>query len=132
MPSSKKSTAPKKDAADVTAEFERLLEGVHDDRKYVLKLFVSGSSPRSTQAISAIRALCEERLKGRYDLEVVDIFQQPSEARGCQIVAAPTLVKELPEPVRRVVGNLADRDKILVALNLKDAPQGSTPTWAKI
>jgi circadian clock protein KaiB len=132
MPSPKKSPAPKKDAADVTEEFERLLKAVHDGEKYVLKLFVSGSSPRSTQAISAIRALCEERLKGRYDLEVVDIFQQPTEARGSQIVAAPTLIKELPAPMRRVVGNLADRDKILVALNLKDAPQGSTPTWVKI
>jgi circadian clock protein KaiB len=132
MPSSKKSPAPKKDAADVTEKFERLLKGVHDGQRYVLRLFVSGSSPRSTQAISAIHALCEERLKGRYDLEVVDIFQQPVEARGSQIVAAPTLIKELPEPMRRVVGNLADRDKILVALNLKDAPQGSNPTWAKI
>ncbi|RBP46358.1 circadian clock protein KaiB [Roseimicrobium gellanilyticum] len=132
MPSPKKSPVPKKDAADVTEEFERLLKGVHDGQRYVLKLFVSGSSPRSTQAISTIRALCEERLQGRYDLEVVDIFQQPTEARGSQIVAAPTLIKELPEPMRRVVGNLADRDKILVALNLKDAPQGSTPTWAKI
>lgn len=132
MPSPKKSPGPKKEAADVTEEFERLLKGVHVGQRYVLKLFVSGSSPRSTQAISAIRALCEERLKGNYDLEVVDIFQQPAEARGSQIVAAPTLVKQLPEPMRRVVGNLADRDKILIALNLKDAPQGSTPTWAKI
>ena len=132
MSSPKKAPAPKKDAADVTEEFERLLKAVHDGEQYVLKLFVSGSSPRSTQAISAIRALCEERLKGRYDLEVVDIFQQPTEARGSQIVAAPTLIKELPEPMRRVVGNLSDRDKILVALNLKDAPQGSMPTWAKI
>lgn len=132
MPSPKKAPRPKKHEADVTEEFERLLQGVHDGERYVLKLFVSGSSPRSTQAVAAIRALCEERLQGRYDLEVVDIFQQPSEARGSQIVAAPTLVKELPEPMRRVVGNLADRDKILIALNLKDAPQGSTATWAKI
>jgi circadian clock protein KaiB len=132
MPSPKKTPQAKKHEADVTEEFERLLQGVHDGERYVLKLFVSGSSPRSTQAISAIRALCEERLHGRYDLEVVDIFQQPSEARGSQIVAAPTLVKELPEPARRVVGNLADRDKILIALNLKDAPQDSTPTWVKI
>jgi circadian clock protein KaiB len=132
MPSKKKSPEPKKDAADVTEEFERLLETVHEGQRYVLKLFVSGSSPRSTQAVAVIRALCDERLKGRYDLEVVDIFQQPSEAKGSQIVAAPTLIKKLPEPMRRVVGNLADRDKILIALNLKDAPQGSPPMWAKI
>jgi circadian clock protein KaiB len=132
MPSPKKSPGPKKDEADVTEEFERLLSAVNEGERYVLKLFVSGSSPRSTQAITAIRALCDERLKGRYDLEVVDIFQQPTEAAGSQIVAAPTLIKELPEPMRRVVGNLADRDKILIALNLKDAPQGTTPTWARI
>jgi circadian clock protein KaiB len=132
MPSPRKSPDPKKSEADVTEEFERLLRVVHAGERYVLKLFVSGSSPRSTQAITTIRALCDERLKGRYDLEVVDIFQQPAEAAGSQIVAAPTLIKELPEPVRRIVGNLADRDKILIVLNLKDAPQGTMPTWAKI
>lgn len=132
MPSPKKSPAPKKDAADVTEEFERLIQGVNDGERYVLKLFVSGSSPRSTQAIAAIRAICDERLQGRYELEVVDIFQQPTEASGSQIVAAPTLVKQLPEPVRRVVGNLADKDKILVALNLKDAPGETSPTWVKL
>jgi circadian clock protein KaiB len=132
MPSQKKAPRAKKHEADVTQEFERLLKAVHDGERYVLKLFVSGSSPRSTQAIAVIRALCDERLQGRYDLEVVDIFQQPSEASGSQIVAAPTLIKELPFPIRRIVGNLADRDKILIALNLKDAPDDAAPAWVKI
>ena len=107
---------------DRTAEFEtRLLESAKHQR-YELRLYVAGTSPRSSQAIENVRALCEEFLAGRYDLKVVDIYQQPLQAAHEQIVAAPTLIKIAPEPARRLIGNLSDRDKVLVGLNLAVRP----------
>jgi circadian clock protein KaiB len=87
--------------------------------KYVLRLYIAGTSAKSTRAIASIKKICEEHLKGRYDLEVIDIYQQPTLARGEQIVAAPTLIKKLPQPLRRFIGDLTDREKILVGLDLK-------------
>ncbi len=86
---------------------------------YVLRLYVTGSTPRSARSIFNIRALCEDRLLGRYNLEVVDIYQQPELAREEQIVAAPTLIKRLPAPLRKLVGDLSDRERVLVGLDLK-------------
>lgn len=102
-----------------TADFEALLKsntGTED--RYVLKLYVTGSTARATQAIANIHALCDEHLAGRYDLEVIDIYQQPDAAALEQIIAAPTLIKQEPAPARRVVGNLSDREKILLSLNI--------------
>ena len=90
---------------------------------YSLRLYISGSTPRSTRAVASIRNLCEEYLPGRYDLEVIDIYQQPEHAVVAQIIAAPTLIKQLPLPLRRYIGNLADRKKMLVALNIKEHPE---------
>lgn len=87
---------------------------------YSLRLYISGSTPRSTRAVANVRNLCEEHLRGRYDLEVIDIYQQPEHAVFAQIIAAPTLIKQLPLPLRRFIGNLADRKKMLVALNIQD------------
>jgi circadian clock protein KaiB len=89
------------------------------EKKYVLRLYVAGATPRSTQSIINIKKICEEHLKGRYELEVIDIFQQPVLAKGEQIIAAPTLVKKLPPPLRRFIGNMADVDRILIGLDLK-------------
>jgi circadian clock protein KaiB len=89
-----------------------------DEGRYVLRLFVSGTTARSTRAIENLRRLCEEQLQGRYSLEVVDIYQHPEAARDNQVVAAPTLVKMLPDPVRRIVGDLADEERVLRGLNL--------------
>lgn len=89
------------------------------DMKYVLRLYVAGATPRSTQSIMNIKKICEEYLKGRYELEVIDIYQQPVLAKGEQIIAAPTLVKKLPPPLRRFIGNMSDVDRILVGLDLK-------------
>lgn len=86
--------------------------------RYVLRLYVTGSTPRSARAIENMHRICEEHLAGRYDLEVVDIYQRPDAAREFQLVAAPTLVKLLPEPLRRIVGDLSDRDKVLRGLDL--------------
>ena len=88
-------------------------------RKYILRLYVTGMTEKSTQAIENIRQICEDHLKGHYDLEVIDIYQQPVLARGDQIIAAPTLIKKLPLPLRRFIGNLSDKEKIILGLELK-------------
>ena len=77
-------------------------------RTTCLRLFVTGSTPRSTRAIQNIRALCEEKLHGRYDLEVIDIYQHPEQVKPEQIVVTPTLVKKLPLPFRKIIGDLSD------------------------
>ena len=87
--------------------------------KYVLRLYVAGMNKRSEAAIRNVKEICEEHLAGRYDLEVVDIYKQPTLAKGEQIVAAPTLIKQLPAPLRRFIGDLASKERILVGLDLK-------------
>ena len=90
--------------------------------RYVLRLYVTGMTPRSTQALAAIRSLCDEHLAGRYDLEVIDIYQHPQRAVDDQVIAAPTLVKTLPAPLRRLIGDLSDTDRVMVGLDL--VPEG--------
>jgi circadian clock protein KaiB len=75
-------------------------------------------TPRAGRAIESVRAMCDEYLEGRYDLEVVDIYQQPALAKGEQIIAAPTLIKELPLPLRRIIGDMSNSDRLLVGLDL--------------
>jgi circadian clock protein KaiB len=99
--------------------FEEAVKEDFKDKKYVLRLYVAGATPRSTQAIRNIKKICEEYLKGRYELEVIDIYQQPVLAKGEQIIAAPTLVKKLPLPLRKFIGSMRDLDRILVGLDLK-------------
>ena len=86
---------------------------------YVLRLYIAGSTRRSTQAISSVHALCENHLKGRYDLKVIDIYQQPEDAGSERIIATPTIIKTGPGPVRRVVGDLSDPRRILDGLDLR-------------
>lgn len=88
------------------------------ETKYKLRLFVTGSTPRSARAISNMRKICEDNLHGRYDLEVVDVYENPDATRELQIIATPTLVKILPEPLRRIIGDLSDKEKVLAGLNL--------------
>jgi circadian clock protein KaiB len=90
--------------------------------KLVLRLYVTGMTPRSLQAIDNLKKICEDYLQGRYDLEVIDIYQQPNLAKGEQILAAPTLIRKLPLPMRRFVGDLSNKEKILLGLDLK--PKG--------
>ncbi len=94
------------------------LDGEPAWEKYHLRLFVSGMTPRSTEAIARIKAICEEYLEGRYELEVVDIYQLPINARSHQIVATPTLIKLLPLPLRKLVGDLSDKPRVLKGLNI--------------
>jgi circadian clock protein KaiB len=89
--------------------------------KYCLRLYVTGTTPKSNRAITNIKKICEDHLKGRYTLEVVDIYQQPVLARGEQIIAAPTLIKRLPLPLRKFIGDMTDCDRILLGLDLRSA-----------
>jgi circadian clock protein KaiB len=95
----------------------------HAAARYVLRLYITGSTPRSARAISNIRKICEEHLEGRYDLEVVDISHQPTLAEGEQIIAAPTLIKKLPLPLRRFIGDMSQTERILVGLDLREAAE---------
>lgn len=97
-------------------------EAAPSDGRYVLRLFVTGTTPRSTRAVENLRHLLEKRLPGRYALEVIDIYQHPELARANQIVAAPTLLKLWPEPVRRVIGDLADELRLVDALAIEPEP----------
>jgi circadian clock protein KaiB len=89
--------------------------------KYCLRLYVTGTTPKSNRAITNIKRICEEHLRGRYTLEVVDIYQQPVLARGEQIIAAPTLIKRLPLPLRKFIGDMANTERILLGLDLRQA-----------
>jgi len=111
---------------DSSADFEKLIIRANSGQRFVLRLYVTGNTVRSGQAIANIRSLCENYLPGRYDLEVVDIYQQPDALVKDQIIAAPTLIKQLPAPVRRLIGDLSDRDKVLVGLDL-EALEGIRP-----
>ena len=97
---------------------EEALAGQSRAERYLLRLYVTGTTPRSVKAIRNIRAVCEEKLHGRYDLEVIDIYQQPELASRAQIVVAPTLIKRLPLPVRRLIGDLSKLERVLVGLDL--------------
>ena len=99
---------------------ERLAEAGQDkDARYVLRLYVTGMTPRSTRAIASVRQVCDEHLAGRYELEVVDVYQQPELTRGDQVVAAPTLIKRLPLPLRRIIGDMASKDRLLQGLDIR-------------
>jgi circadian clock protein KaiB len=87
--------------------------------KYVLRLYVSGSTSKSSQAIENIKRVCEQHLKNRYDLEVIDIYQQAKLARDEQVVAVPTLIKRLPLPLRRLIGDMSNLKKVLFGLDLR-------------
>ena len=99
-------------------EFEEAI-GKSGEEKYVLRLYITGITPKSTRAILNVKKICEENLKGRYELEVIDIYQQPVLAKDQQIIAAPTLIKKLPLPLRRIIGDMSDKERILVGLDLR-------------
>jgi circadian clock protein KaiB len=109
---------------DEAATFEQLeqLAARPATERYVLRLYVAGSTPRSTRAIQAITQLCQARLAGRHELEVVDVFQQPERAQLDQVLAVPTLVKLLPAPRRLVLGDLSKPERLLRALDLAPRP----------
>jgi len=99
----------------------------HDTALYVLRLYITGSTARSARAISNIRKICEEHLEGRYDLEVVDISQHPMLAEGEQIIATPTLIKKLPLPLRRFIGDMSQSERIVLGLDLRESAETASP-----
>jgi circadian clock protein KaiB len=91
-----------------------------DQDKYILRLYITGTTVRSVLAIKNLKKICEAYLDGRYELEVIDLYQHPGLAKDEQIIAAPTLIKKLPLPFRRIIGDMSDREKVLFGLDLKE------------
>ncbi len=104
-----------KECDSLHATFEAAAEMAE---RYVLRLYVTGMTARSARAVKNLQAICDEYLKGRYDLEVIDIYQQPVLTKGEQIIAAPTLIKKLPLPMRRIIGDMSNRERVLLGLDL--------------
>ena len=104
-------------------------EAVSEDPegRFMLSLYVSGMTPRSQRAIDNIQSLCEEHMSGRYDLKIIDIYQQPGAAKDAQIIAVPTLIKRLPPPLRRLIGDLGDPGRVLLALGLVESGAAGKP-----
>jgi len=86
---------------------------------YLLKLYVTGTSPRTRQAVENLQRICEQELRGRYRLEIIDVLEQPQAAEDDRVLATPTLIKQLPPPLRRVIGDLSDKDKVLFGLEVR-------------
>jgi circadian clock protein KaiB len=100
------------------AEADPQEEAVQDGH-YNLRLYVAGQTPKSITALANLKTICEEHLAGRYRIEVIDLLQQPQLAAGDQILAVPTLVRRLPEPLKKIIGNLSDKERVLVGLDLR-------------
>lgn len=99
--------------------------------KYLLKLYVAGTSARTERAVANLRRICEEELANVYDLQIIDVLEHPQLAEDDRILATPTLIKQLPPPLRRVIGDLSDKDKVLLGLEVRatpNAPTSSTDT----
>jgi circadian clock protein KaiB len=101
-----------------TREFEKAVKTTGSG-KYILKLYITGTTPHSMLAVENIKKICEDHLKGRYELEVIDIYQQPKLSEGEQIIAAPTLIKKLPLPLKRLIGDMSNTEKVLLGLDIK-------------
>lgn len=91
------------------------------DKKWELRLYVAGQTPKSVTAFSNLKKYCEEHLKGQYRIEVIDLLEKPQLAEGDQILAIPTLVRKVPEPIRKIIGDLSNEEKVLVGLNIRPA-----------
>ena len=104
--------------SDSISDFEKAAEKTNEGY-YILRLFVAGMTPNSKKAVENVKNICEEHLEGRYELEIIDIYQQPDFAKEGQIFAAPTLVKELPLPLRKFIGDMSQTERLLVGLDVK-------------
>jgi circadian clock protein KaiB len=109
----------KKKIKSSAEEFDLTISDLSKD-KYLLRLYITGTTSRSILALKNLKKICEEYLEGRYELEVIDLYQKPSLAKGDQIIAAPTLIKQLPLPFRRIIGDMSDKEKVLLGLDLKE------------
>jgi circadian clock protein KaiB len=107
---------------DSASEGDVSEDGTTDDGVWHLRLYVAGESPKSLQAFANLKQLCEQHLDTPYQIEVVDLLTNPRLARGDEILAVPTLVRRLPSPMRKIIGDLSDTDKVLVGLQLRTGP----------
>jgi len=108
-----------KSAAD---EFDLTISDLSKD-KYLLRLYITGSTSRSILALTNLKKICEEYLEGQYELEVIDLYKKPNLAKGEQIIAAPTLIKKLPLPFRRIIGDMSNKEKVLLGLDIKEVKE---------
>lgn len=93
---------------------------MHQEKDYELRLYVAGMTPKCLAAFTNLKQICEEHLEGRYAIQIVDLLENPKLAQGDQILAIPTLVRKLPEPVRKIIGDLSNTEKVLVGLDLRE------------
>lgn len=107
-----------KKKGDTTEQFEKAVSR-RGEGKYVLCLYVAGMTPNSARAISNLKKICEEHLAGQFDLNVIDVYRKPTLAKGEQIIAAPTLIKKLPLPMRKLIGDMSDKGKVLIGLDIR-------------
>ena len=109
--------------SSTTKEFEKSLKAKQERAEmYILRLYVTGMTPKSINAIENIRKICEEHLKGKYTIEVIDLQKNPQLAAGDQILAIPTLVRKIPEPLRKIIGDLSNTERVLVGLDIRPKP----------
>jgi len=135
----KRRHTPRRSLEHPASEHQRGNGQAASQETYILRLYVTGATANSTRALLNIKTICEEHLHGRYELEVIDVYQQPVLAKTEQILAAPTLIKHLPLPLRRFIGDMSRTEKILLGLDLQLAPadknedenHGSTPAQAR-
>ena len=98
-------------------------EGKPDqERRWELRLYVAGQTPKSVKAFANLKRLCEEHLAGQYRIEVIDLIEKPQLAQGDQILAIPTLVRKLPEPIKKIIGDLSNTERVLVGLDVREVP----------
>ena|SRR6188508_3566093 len=100
-------------------EFEPATQSAAAAETYELRLYVAGQTPKSILALTNLRQICDEYLQGRYEIEVIDLMENPQLARGDQILAVPTLVRRLPEPIKKIIGDLSNTERVLVGLDLR-------------
>jgi circadian clock protein KaiB len=105
-------------SSDSSREFEEATRKVQNTQ-YCLRLYVTGLTPKSTHAIANLRTILDQNLKGQYELEVIDVYQQPEIAEKEDIIAAPTLVRELPLPVRKIIGDMSNKQRVLLGLDIR-------------
>lgn len=103
-------------------KFEMTISSSGKDR-YILRLYITGTTNRSVLALTNLKKICDDYLEGRYELEVIDLYQNPSLAKGDQIIAAPTLIKKLPLPFRRIIGDMSNKEKVLLGLDLREVKE---------
>lgn len=106
------------ESADVEMEPSEYLQ---DDEIYILRLYVAGQTKKSLTAFANLRRICEEHLKGKYTIEVIDLLEHPQLAKGDQILAIPTLVRRLPPPIKKIIGDLSNTERVLVGLDIRTA-----------